>query len=215
MQTKPITSCHLKWRDGIGFLNTPRKENMYGRQQWQQAQSFENDALYRALTRHRIGVVAETISFRRKPSNCLDVGIDAGYFMRELKRLTSIQCEGMDINPFAIDWLQKNKLMSSRERYDVVTFWGSLDHIKDPANLLAQYAPGYVVVSLPLYQSKEQAVRSPYYKPEHYWFFSRLGLMDWMKKQGYSVIKISNEEHTRFNQMDVSEFVFARYTMRA
>jgi len=199
----------LRWLDGVGFLDFNNNIIEKNKSIFTKRQMVDKEPLGRGLTRFRIRVTTEAVSFRHNIVHSLDVGIHGGYFLSELKRTTNIKGYGLDINPDAMRWLASKDFASTRDKYCMLTFWNTLGCVKNVDGLLAEYTPKFIVMSLPIFTCKEHAMRSPHFKPKKcHWYFTKMGLYDWMGKKGYSLLKVSAEEMKKFDQNNMWTFVF-------
>jgi len=139
----------------------------------------------------------------------IDVGCGAGQFIAT--RGMEIT-HGFDINPSSVEWLKKNNVYATPYRpnnYDCMTFWDSLEHIASPLTLL-QYCKRYVIVSIPIFSGPGHVVVSKHFRPdEHYWYFTKHGLVEFMRMAGFSFVSIHDDE-TRLGREDIETFVFHR-----
>lgn len=200
----------MKWKDGVGFFlfSTPFQ---YGRAYFERYLEYDNTAVGRGLTKFRIGVVNKLVSYRRNTSFLLDIGSGTGNFIKELRKRTSIQAEGLDISTDAQSFLHLNGLASTRDRYTVLSFWDSFQHIKEPDRVLTEYNSKHVVVSIPIYESKEHIRNHTKFKPDQYkWYFTRKGFIDWMRAHRYSLVDTYQDEERKFDHVAVQTFTFAR-----
>ena len=201
----------LVWNDGVGFLEIEKKPLPYNRVYFEALQRIEDSWTGRAVNKHRIKIVKKAVSFRRKPTYCLDVGCGTGYFIKELNRLSNIHCEGIDINPESIKWLMDNKKQASRERYHILTFWDSFQDIQNPDELLINYQPNFIAMCIPIFRNKEHAIRSDHFHPfEHHWYFTKYGLIEWMRQRKYTVLIANNYEDSKCGRREIQSFVFSR-----
>jgi Methyltransferase domain len=136
----------------------------------------------------------------------VDVGIGGGRFVKD-----HADAFGFDINPAAVKWLKINRAYCDpySEVVEAATFWDSLEHIHDPAPVLANIRR-FVFVSLPIFQGAEHVLRSKHFRPdEHCWYFTRGGFEWFMHRFGFRRI-----DHSVIEQMagreDIESFAFER-----
>jgi hypothetical protein len=90
-----------------------------------------------------------------------------------------------------------------------MTFWDSLEHIPDPKPLL-DLITDYAFVSTPIYKNLHTLKTSKHYKPnEHVWYFTRDGIIQFMKAHGFQLLETSDVE-TQLGREAIESFVFAR-----
>ena len=204
----------LQWKDGIGFL--PIHKSLvckpfipYDRAYYNQCLEFDKTWQGRAVRKHRVRMVKKAVSFRKLKSYCLDVGCGTGSFIKELNRLSQIQTEGIDVCEYAIQWLHQNDLMPSRSEYNILTFWNSFQEIENNIAVIENYHPQFVAMSLPIFQDKENIVRSRHFKPEEVcWYYTLDGLYNTMKEIGYSLLSANKDEDMKCDQIGIHSFIF-------
>ena len=188
---------------GIGYL--PRfTPEIYGTGYFARYQQMAETAMGEALTRARVDFVS---SFYEGP--LVDFGIGAGQFV---EAFPTPQCRGFDINPEAIDWLQRRHLWCDpwSEPVRALCFFDSLEHIPDPEPLLANVRE-WVFVSIPIVPDGE--IPGPgwrHYRPgEHLLYVTRLGLLALMERFGFECVGRDDFE-TRLGRLDIETFAFRR-----
>lgn len=155
------------------------------------------------LNRFRAGLVN-----RYTDGMVLDFGIGSGTFVET----RGLDTRGFDINPHGVRWLQERRLYLdpfTLDDIDSVTFWDSLEHVRAPWEILSKIGR-FVFVSMPIYRNYEHVMRSKHFKPnEHYWYFTRDGLVRWMSDAGFDLLEETDAE-SRLGREDIGTFVFAR-----
>ena len=151
--------------------------------------------------------------FRRIPDikkgTVLDVGCGNGNYLYFLK-INGWDCYGTEINDLMIDRMV-NKLglkifkgelynIDFQERYfDVITFWGSLEHMSDPSKVLEKTykllkVGGKVIIWLNNIESFEARVFKRYWHhlevPTHYYQFSPATLTNLLKCNKFKIEKV-------------------------
>jgi len=203
----------LEWLDGVGFLGID-KPIEYGYQHFLDCCEEEKKALFRDLTRHHINMVRKAVSFRKRKTICLDIGIGGGHFIREMNRITDIETKGLDLNEYSIKWMNDNDYLSNRDVYDILTFWGTFDKLSEPLRYVKEYKPKFVAMSLPIFEYKEQVLSSPLLKiGERQWFFTKLGLIGEMSRQNFSLLSTSGDDGHKYGLHRYQSFVFASNTI--
>lgn len=203
--------ARLIWsqQDGVGFLEVKNEgvyddayfDNYRSMSQTPMARSL-NDFRARLAMRHAFGV-----------DHILDVGIGDGAFLRRLADLQApptIRISGCDVNPAGIAYLiEHGQLWSLEDGADLVTFWDSLEHIRDPRPAL-EAARVCAIVSIPIFSGVEHALASRHYKPdEHYWYFTRPGFVAFADRCGFDCIDILGTE-TALGRDGIDTFVLKR-----
>lgn len=207
--------------DGIGFydvdahLAREKIPVVYGESYFQKYQEMDASEMAQELNRFRVNLALENIPDIKQPVRILDVGIGGGGFIKSLLKRQDVcparlQVEGVDINPFAINWLQQRQMEGSLDEfYDVVTFWDSLEHFRDPAVPL-EAAGRAAIVSLPIFRDADHALQSKHYrKTEHFWYFTREGFRRFAERQGFWVRDIRITE-SLLGREDIETFVLIR-----
>ena len=136
----------------------------------------------------------------------VDIGIGGGRFVTEHPN-----AKGFDINPEAVAWLQwtGNWVDPYSSIVEAATFWDSLEHIHDPRPLLRNVRR-YCFVSLPIFKDCNHILRSKHYRQdEHCWYFTRRGIVLFMKAFGFEQIKVCTMEQA-CGREDIETFVFGR-----
>ena len=165
-------------------------------------QSYADTPMGRALTRSRVNFVA-----KHWHGPVTDIGIGSGQFVETRGETTT----GFDVNPAGIAWLRGRGLFHDpyAEPVAAATFWDSFEHIADPAALLARVNHA-VFLSLPVFDGPDHALRSKHFRPtEHYWYFTRAGLVRYMHEAGFHLAEHATFE-TSLGREDIESFAFRR-----
>ena len=198
--------CLTWWlQHGIGYYPVEAGHAPYDRDYFD---SFDRNAqteLGRALMQARVNFVE-----RHYRGTLIDVGIGSGAFV-ELRNQRGRTTYGYDVNPAGLAWLEQRMLLVDPHlvSFDAVTLWDVLEHIPDFQSLLANVRE-WVFASLPIFRDAEHALRSKHFKPaEHYWYFTRDGLVFAMQTCGFALVSESNIE-TELGREDIGTFAFRR-----
>lgn len=145
----------------------------------------------------------------------LDIGIGSGEFIL----YSSLDAFGFDINPCGVEWLMDrgkyiDPYLSIPEEIDGLCFWDSLEHMSKPSSLLNRCrANAYIFISMPIYPSLNEIVVSKHFKlNEHFYYFTRAGLIEYMGILGYVCIEVNNDE-TIAGREGIESFAFRREKM--
>ena len=160
---------------------------------------------------HRVGLVARYCETGKK---LLDFGCGVGSFLNAAKK--AWECEGVEANHDMIDAAKRAINLPIHysiddERYDILTFWDSLDHLHDLdtnfKGILESLNPGgFVFITLPELQfvfdscHDEGYLKRVFSEWEHnepttrLRYFTKNGLERWLKGYGLRVIRIDNDE---------------------
>jgi hypothetical protein len=202
-----FASSGLTWwpQLGIGYYPVATGLEPYDQDYFDRFARDAQSELGRALMRARCNFVEQHY---RGP--LIDVGIGCGAFV-ELRNSRGRMTYGYDVNPAGIKWLLARKLMINPYRitFDAITLWDVLEHISDFQGLLNNVA-SWVFVSMPIFYSVEHALCSKHFRTdEHYWYFTRDGLIHAMRVCGFELISASNIE-TELGREDIGTFAFRR-----
>lgn len=184
----------------MGFHTRPPMD--YAGGYWSEYVNRDASQMGEALTAARVALVDEFGPF----DGVCDIGIGGGRFV------TDSGASGFDVNPDAVAWLRSvHRYRNPYVGYciDALTFWDSLEHIPDPAAIVAR--AGYrVYVSMPIYADLAGVLASPHYKPgEHLWYWTRPGLELWFERQGFRLLHADDRE-TQLGRRGIMSFVFQR-----
>lgn len=168
----------LQWNNkaGWGFMAGDCDKDY-----WTEYRVLDQTPMGRVLTALRRGFVDKHVW--ETTANLVDVGIGGGAFVAEF------DCEGIDINPKAIAWLDARGSLWDGEPVDVLTFWDSIEHIMCPGDYLEK-ARKWVFLSTPIYKDQRHCLASKHYKPgEHLWYFTHKGILQFMDQAGFIYIE--------------------------
>jgi hypothetical protein len=174
----------------------------YDQSYFERYNSYRETEMGKAITGYRVGLVNKWCG----QSKVLDVGIGCGQFI-DARPGT----HGYDVNPHGIRWLIDRGLWHDPHfiNPDNATFWDSLEHIERPVELLER-VKWHVFISTPIYRDLDHAASSKHFKPdEHFWYFTRNGLVSLMKSIGFNLLEESRVE-TELGREDIGTFAFRR-----
>lgn len=193
---------NLNWfpEKGVGFY--PVKGFVYDQDYFEKYVKYSQTDIGVQLNEARLRFVRKYFL-----GEVLDVGIGCGQFIQAHGNAL-----GYDVNVTAIKWLQKKKLYHDLYRHrkvDALTFWDSLEHIREPQKAIAQ-ANKWIFVSIPIFESIEHLVNNKHYRQnEHYWYFTKSGLIRWFEENGFA-LRDENSIESEIGRSDISTFTFAR-----
>lgn len=189
---------------GMGFSGSAIcAPSIYDERYWQNYEERAQSPIANALNAHRVEIVGRHVG----KAPVVDIGIGCGTFIEARGGDTF----GYDVNPLGVDWLQTRGLWCDPYAAPVenVTFWDALEHIHDPATLLAN-VHRYAFVSVPIFADARDVLGSKHYKPqEHIWYWTRDGLIRWMAAQGFRCVEHGTPESI-IGRENIHSFVFAR-----
>ncbi|HEX6924345.1 MAG TPA: methyltransferase domain-containing protein [Longimicrobiaceae bacterium] len=185
---------------GVGFLRVT--EAPYDAEYFAKYERYAETPMGRAITKARLDLVRR----HTKTRILCDVGIGCGAFAE------AADCCGYDINPVGEAWLRKNGrwLNPYETRVDAVTMWDTLEHIADPAPLLANVRR-WVFVSLPIVPGDGPPPLDWKHlrRDEHTLYFTRDGLIRFMDAHGFACVEHSTAE-SLLGREDIGSFAFKR-----
>jgi hypothetical protein len=197
----------LTWwpQDGVGYYPVEAGIAPYDQMYFDR---FDRDAktdLGRALMQARVDFVEQYY----QGSLLIDVGIGSGAFV-ELRQRTR-RTYGYDVNPAGIRWLKERNLFCKPygKPFHAMTMWDVLEHIWDYPALLENVRK-WLFISLPIFSDVHHVLRSKHFRPtEHYWYFTRDGLVRAMGGCGFDLMSESMVE-TELGREDIGTFAFRR-----
>lgn len=199
-----VTESELVWwpQKGWGFL-APTKKFPYDESYFVHCRAQERTTVGRQLIHYRRSMLD---CYRREEDLVVDVGVGGGTFCQYAR------VRGHDINPVALSWLKHSGLLWDEIKGldpDILCFWDSMEHMLSPQPLIGR-ACRMVFISMPIYESGEEAANSKHFKPnEHLWYFTGRGLVRFMEELGFHLVERHRDEE-RFGREGVGSFVFER-----
>lgn len=197
----------LLWSEstGIGYLPIP-PSGVYDDAYFQNYVGLSETTMGLAITRERIAFVDAHMG----NAELVDVGIGCGHFVEERGK-AGAPTFGYDVNPRGVQWLKERGLW--RDPYvaplSAVSLWDVLEHVETPELFISRVSV-WLFVSIPIFSSREHVLRSKHFKPgEHCWYFTRDGLVRWMKDRGFDLVSESWIE-TILGREDIGTFAFRR-----
>jgi hypothetical protein len=166
----------LQWLPELGLGWYPVTEAPYDTGYWERYRRLDETPTAASLTASRIAWVRKFWQ-----GSVCDVGIGGGRFVQEFG------ASGFDVNPHAVHWLRQQGRWQDPYAGPLasVTCWDSLEHIHDPAPLLANVR-GWVFTSLPIFEGPAHVLRSKHFRrDEHCWYFTHAGLASFMQRHGF------------------------------
>lgn len=180
---------------GVAFQDDMTRSVEYGADYFAKYESYRADKRYGDVEDVRVAL-AERIGHP-----IIDIGIGCGAFL-EACLLRGLEVfGGLDVNPKAIAWLQERALYLPSLRFPNVsvslTLWDVLEHFRNPHELLDRTRIGDVlIVSLPVYDDlRIEVLTSKHYRPdEHYYYFTKWGIVKWLHEYGFRVSEYNENE---------------------
>lgn len=163
----------------------------------------------------RIYLLARSISLKRKlklikgyhnPGAILDYGCGTGEFLQFMKN-NHWRVNGVE--PSDIARTKAAKLIGeelaivdrvenlAQAKFDVITLWHVLEHVHQPASLLAKLKSmltknGFIFVAVPNHESHDAQFYNQHWAgydvPRHLWHFHKSGVQKLLSNQGYKLV---------------------------
>lgn len=195
---------------GIAYQTDMTKSVMYGKDYYYKYVKYENTDIGKKLNAYRL----EFVKKWQSKGSILDIGVGSGTFLKAASKYY-VNASGYDINPYSILWLNNNNMYFDIYKYDInfntITFWDSLEHIKDPQIILDKIKIGTrIFISLPIFDDINNVKASKHYRPnEHYYYFDNNGLIKWLRRHSFKLITCSNLE-IRAGREDIKTYLFEK-----
>lgn len=187
---------------GLGYY--PVADAVYDEAYFQKYVAYGQTTFGIALNSLRAGLVSKYIS---REEALIDVGSCDGAFIRARRGNTY----GFDINPTAQYALEQSGNWRDIQEGTLLnaSFWDVLEHIEVPDEILRRVLR-YCFVSIPIFKDDRHVLSSKHYRPtEHYWYFTKAGLIRYFWDLGFICVEI-NDMETSLGREDIGTFVFQR-----
>lgn len=182
----------------------------YGEDYFAKVCAYESGEVARAVNAGRCRMLARHLT---RGASVLDWGAGSGAFIRAARE-AGFEAQGFDVIDETARWLRAVGWYSCDPvRFDALTLWDVLEHLEDPASLLAQvHAFGRVFVSIPVFPDLRRIRESRHYRPgEHLYYFTAAGFTQWMRCQGFVLVEESAHEIAA-GRDSIGAFAFRRTT---
>lgn len=199
--------AELSWcqAEGIMFQTDMTRSVNYGADYYEKYVKYEATDIATKLNEGRTSITEKYCN------SILDIGIGSGEFIKSSR----IKVFGFDINPVAVQWLKDQNLYYNP--YDNMpdvgglSFWDSLEHIPNPNQLLSLLRQNqYAFISIPIFKDLGKVKESKHYRPdEHYYYFTKEGMVKYMTDSNFNLIEIDNFE-IKAGREDILTFVFQK-----
>lgn len=167
--------------------STPLDKSIYDKSYCLKYNRYIKTELNTKIQAQRAAFVSRHLERLHIQRTLLDYGCGSGSFLAQLDGEYA-EVSGFDINPyekyFNIDVLFK--------KYDVVTFWDSIEHLENPISIIKGLQPKSIFLSAPSTDDIEikDILTWRHYKPEeHTHLFNLRSITLLLKKAGYRVIE--------------------------
>lgn len=188
---------------GMGRLHV--HEAPYDEDYFQKYERYAATEMGREITAARVALVERHVGGH---AQVVDVGIGCGDFVEAYTG----RARGYDVNPVGVQWLKRRGLFRDPREggADALTFWDALEHIPDPRPFLAA-ARRWVFCSIPIVPGDGPPALDWKHlrRDEHVWYFTRRGLIGWMREQGFRCVECCAAE-ILLGRDDIETFAFHR-----
>lgn len=188
--------------EGYGFYPCKPEDAPYDHSYFEKYLSYEETEIGHRINAARLELVRLHL---QDDEDLIDVGIGSGTFVRSRPGT-----RGFDVNIAGVNWLNGNGLFSDPyQGCENISCWDSLEHIRDPDQLLSKVR-SKIFVAIPIFKDCDHVLHSKHYrKDEHFYYFTRQGLILWMGKRGF-VMKDFDRSESLIGREDIESFVFER-----
>jgi hypothetical protein len=192
----------LVWLESLGMGWYPVRASAQAADYFEHYRRLAATPMGEALTARRVQFVREHFSGELP---LVDVGIGCGSFV------AAFDAFGFDVTEEAISWLRDRRIWWDPylTPVDAASFWDSLEHIPEPRKIVDR-VQRWVFVSMPIYKGLGHLLRSKHFKPaEHVWYWTRQGLVEWMRDAGF-VLREHSLFESELGREDIESFAFER-----
>lgn len=193
-QANPWGDLQLCLEDGVAYQANMRAGRVaYGEDYFAKVCAYEGSEIATAVNAGRCALLARHLA---PGARVLDWGAGSGAFMRAA-RAAGFEVHGFDVIEETERWLRATGGYSCDPvLHDALTLWDVIEHLEDPAELLAQ-VPLFskVFISLPIFEDLLRVRASKHYRPgEHLYYWTAQGFTSWMQAQGFLLLESSPHE---------------------
>ena len=167
---------------------------------------YESNKMCKRLNEFRVNLVNKYTK-----GLILDIGIGCGTFIKQRGN-----CLGYDICEKAIRSLKKEGLFYNpyhHANFDAkgiegITFFDSLEHIKNPEKILSKIKKQFVFISIPIFRDVDHLLKSKHLKKdEHRYYFTDYSIVQYMRYYGFNLIE-SMDNEIKCGREDIYTYVF-------
>lgn len=203
-----VVPSGLVWIPSLGMGRLRTHDDPYDGAYFENYQRLARSTMGARINEARVALVRR---FVKDGELVADVGIGCGSFV-EAARGAGLHCYGYDVNMAGIRWLRDRHLWHDpyAEPVDALTLWDVLEHVREPAPLLAS-AGKWVICSLPIVpELGPPSALWRHFKPrEHCWYWTRSGFVGWMSGHGFRLVE-KNRVESDLGRLDIESFAFRR-----
>ena len=136
----------------------------------------------------------------------LDFGCGVGSFVKKVGVDANYSCYGFDINPYS----GYSDIAVLFEDYKVVTFWDSIEHLRDPKKIIKGLDAEYVFICTPStddFDGRDFTAWRHYMPHEHCHYFNSKSLSALLSVCGYSEIEANYAESKERNSGGICNII--------
>lgn len=182
---------------------------VYDKAYFEKYTRYENTEISKKLNTFRVN-----FSNKYATTNyLLDFGIGSGEFIKNNQEKF---CLGYDINEHGINWLKEQSRFldpykDNMLHVSVITFWDSLEHLREPTDILNRMVPGQVAcISIPVFDNLFKLKENKHYRPgEHFFYPTIPGMIRYMKLNSFECLEVSDQE-TLAGRENIFSFAFKK-----
>ena len=193
------------------FIDTEIKEEFYEKEYFKEryekayGKSYTEDEInIRNFSKRRLKIIKKLLQEKTNPK-LLDIGSALGFFCDEAQKI-GFKCFGVEISKEARNYAKNNfnieffqDINQINEKFDCITLWFTLEHIKNPVDFLKKVAlllkeKGILALSVPngngafaRFNPKSYILKRP---EEHYFEPSIKGIKIMLKKLSFKIRKL-------------------------
>jgi len=188
---------------GVGYypVSDEDAKETYVDSYFDKFEQYETTAMGQEITRKRIEFVDSI-----HDGKVVDVGIGSGHFIKNRP-----DTWGYDVSDYGKKFLKERNLFHNPYLVhpQAITCWDSFEHIRNCWALVTSVTK-YVFMSVPITGSGDGVLFSKHFKPkEHYWYFTRVGLIECFRQMGFKLIS-SGWFETECGRESIGTYAFER-----
>jgi len=185
-----VDDLHICNECGLISSDIKPDPSMYDKSYIIKYKRYEKSPIGVELQRIRHEIVKRHIQHGR----LLDFGCGVGTFVKHCNK-NGFKAEGFDINAYG-DYCDINTLL---QPYEIVTFWDSIEHLKNPTRTIEGFESEYLFISTPSIDdfspdNKKLPLWRHYMPEEHVHYFSMKSLRELFKVCRYKVLEVNYNE---------------------
>jgi len=179
--------------EGVAYQVDRSHRVQYGPDYFAKVAAYEGGEIARRVIDGRLALAAR---HARPGARLLDYGCGSGEFLRAALA-AGFDARGFDVMAETRYWLASRALWADNPAaFEIVTAWDVIEHLENPAELLARIVPGAILLaSVPVFPDLRRIRASRHYRPgEHLYYFTPGGFSAWMRARGFVLLEESAHE---------------------